>query len=489
MQFNWKPFAAVLFGVVFSTLATLPASAEEGTGWWQKDWPYRKQITIDTTPRGANISQPVGRTALLIRLHSGNFAFADAQESGNDLRFVASDNKTPLAFHIESFDASLGVATVWVDIPDFPAGAAKDIWLYYGNKNAPAAANSAATFDADYALVYHFDGAAGMAPRDKTANGNNAVAAPSGLDAGGVIAKAAKFAGTAPIPVAASSSLDLAAGGQFTFSSWVNYAGPQARAILFSRHEGATSMLIGLDQGMPFVEATGVTRIAAPQAMARGQWAHLAVTADGTKITIYVNGQAVISRDGAFPAMKGGIAFAGDTDASSGNASFAGELDEVRVSRTARSASAIYADVVGEGPQSKLVRFGEDEKQSGNSFGYFGIIIQNVTIDAWVVIGILGIMALASWIVMWAKVSYANMLDRANDRFLDIYRKAGGKPEAVTDAAIRGGRRVSQSSIYRIYRAGADEIARRAEQARGRPVLHAEAIEVIRALMDATMIR
>jgi biopolymer transport protein ExbB len=81
------------------------------------------------------------------------------------------------------------------------------------------------------------------------------------------------------------------------------------------------------------------------------------------------------------------------------------------------------------------------------------------------------------------------MLDRANDRFLDIYRKAGGKPEAVTDAAIRGGRRVSQSSIYRIYRAGADEIARRAEQARGRPVLHAEAIEVIRALMDATMIR
>jgi biopolymer transport protein ExbB len=125
--------------------AFTPASAND---WWQKDWPYRKQITIDTTPKGANIAEGAGRVAVLIRLHSGNFNFAEAQENGTDLRFVAADNKTPLAYHIESFDPVLGVAAVWVDVPDFPAGSVKNIWLYYGNKKATPAVDTPGTFDA-----------------------------------------------------------------------------------------------------------------------------------------------------------------------------------------------------------------------------------------------------------------------------------------------------------------------------------------------------
>ena len=108
----------LLLALLFPILAPTPAAA-----WWQTDWSYRKQITIDTTPKGANIADPAGREAVLVRLHSGNFAFGDAQDTGADLRFIGSDDKTPLTFHIESFDPLLGVATIWVDVPDFPAGA------------------------------------------------------------------------------------------------------------------------------------------------------------------------------------------------------------------------------------------------------------------------------------------------------------------------------------------------------------------------------
>jgi hypothetical protein len=168
--------------------------------------------------------------AVLVRLHSGNFSFSDAQDNGADLRFVGSDDKTPLTFHIESYDPLLGVATIWVDVPDFPAGSAKQIWLYYGNKKAPPAGDAAQTFDPDYALVYHFDQAAGAPPKDATAYGNNALTAPSGIDDGAIIGKGARFSGTAAIAVPPSSSLAIAAGGSFTFSAWVKSDVPQAAA-------------------------------------------------------------------------------------------------------------------------------------------------------------------------------------------------------------------------------------------------------------------
>jgi biopolymer transport protein ExbB len=107
--------------------------------WWQNDWSFRKSITIDTTPKGGNIAESAGRVPLLIRLHSGNFQFDGLQDSGADIRFVAADDKTPLNYHIEQYDPVLGVALVWVDVPQFPAGAAQNIWMYYGTKKAPTA--------------------------------------------------------------------------------------------------------------------------------------------------------------------------------------------------------------------------------------------------------------------------------------------------------------------------------------------------------------
>jgi biopolymer transport protein ExbB len=36
-----------------------------------------------------------------------------------------------------------------------------------------------------------------------------------------------------------------------------------------------------------------------------------------------------------------------------------------------------------QGAESKLIAYGEDEKKSGFGFGYFGIIVKSVTVDAW----------------------------------------------------------------------------------------------------------
>ena len=139
-----------------------PAAAN---AWWQADWQYRKQITVDTTPQGAPLGGSAGRSPLLVRLHTGNFTFDGISEKGADIRFVAADDQTVLNHQLEAFDPLLGIALIWVDVPELADGQRQDIWMYYGNQKAPASANGQLTFDPNYTLVYHFDGAAGAAAR------------------------------------------------------------------------------------------------------------------------------------------------------------------------------------------------------------------------------------------------------------------------------------------------------------------------------------
>ncbi|MEI9930383.1 MAG: MotA/TolQ/ExbB proton channel family protein [Rhizomicrobium sp.] len=92
---------------------------------------------------------------------------------------------------------------------------------------------------------------------------------------------------------------------------------------------------------------------------------------------------------------------------------------------------------------------------------------------------------------MWAKSSYIGTVSKANDRFLDYYRQRRGDPftiERDVEAQGRDKRRMMQSSIYRIFHAGSQEILKRAD---GKHTVELDSlgIEVVRALMDATLVR
>ncbi|WP_165190149.1 DUF2341 domain-containing protein [Caulobacter soli] len=480
----------VLKGFVFAALLAAIASAVPtgALAWWDKHWSYRVQVDIDTTAKGAPINGAVGRAPLLLRLHSGNFHFEDSADNGADLRFVAADDKTPLAYHIESFDPLLGVALVWVDVPEFPVGASRTIWMYYGNKAAPAAVDTAGTFDADYAAVFHFDGANGVAPKDKTANGNNALSAPSATDEGSVIGRGGRFDGQAPMMVNASPLLAVAAGAPFTISAWARPDAITGQVALVARRDGGQGVVLGLQDGAPFVEVSG-QRLVAPAPVGTGKWTHLAAVSDGSAVTLYVDGVSAVAGPATTPALNGPVAIGADAPGGS-LSGFAGGVDEVRFSKVARPAALIRMDAVSQGQDSKLATFAGDEKQSGFGFGPFGVIVKSVTVDAWVIIAILGIMGAAAIYVIWSKSVYVGRVDAANDRFVELFRRHGDDllalthPERLERSETRA---VESSSIYRIYRAGADEIARR--HLKSGMILRAEAIQVIRALMDATLVR
>jgi len=359
--------------------------------------------------------------------------------------------------------------------------------MYYGNKKAPPAAAAAASFDADYTAVYHFRSGVAV-PKDETAYAANAQTGPAAIDDASAVGAGGRFAGTGPMLIPASPALAVAAGAPFTFSAWVRPDDLQPQAALYARRDGG-GLVIGADAGVPFFEVGG-QHVVGAATFTKGQWSHLAFVADGRTLLLYVNGKPVASAAGALPAMSGPVALGGDAP---GGAlpGFVGGLDEVRFSKVARSPALIAMDAASQGADSKLANVANDEKQSGAGFGYFGVIVKSVTIDAWVVIIILLIMAAASWYVIWTKSAYVGMVDRANDRFLKQFREHPEDPlglaqrKDIPDADLRW---LERSSLYRLYRTGADDLLRRG-QATSRISLTAASIEVIRAVMDSVLVR
>lgn len=459
----------------------LPATAQ---AWWQDDWHYRKQIAVDTTPQGAAINQALGRTALLVRLHTGNFTFDGVKEDGSDLRFVAADDKTVLNHQIESFDALMGMALIWVDVPNVEGGQRQDIWMYYGNQKAPATGNGQLTFDPNYTALYHFDGATGTPAKDTTAYGNTAQSA-TGTAIDGVVGRALQFSGQ-PLLLPASPSLQHNAGSAFTFSAWLRLDQASGEQLILARREGTQSLLIGVSQGLPFVEIDG-QRAAATQALAPAQWQHVALTAEGSKVTLYINGRESAALAQAMPAFNSVMAIGADLQEGAFQP-FAGAIDELRLSKVARPPALLLADATSQGAESKLVAYGVDEEQSGFGFGSLGFLLNAVPIDAWVIIAVLVLMMFQSWIIMLRKNRSLSRVTAANEDFRVQFAKVGTRLEMFADDAQLA-QRLQHSSLWRLYLVAVKEIRTRREQGADTSSVSAATIEAIRCSMDGVRTR
>ena len=459
----------------------LPATAQ---AWWQDDWHYRKQLSVDTTPQGAAINEALGRTALLVRLHTGNFTFDGVKEDGSDLRFVAADDKTVLNHQVESFDALMGMALVWIDVPKVEGGQRQDIWMYYGNQKAAATGNGQLTFDPNHTALYHFDGATGTPAKDTTAYGNTAQSA-TGASIDGVIGRALQFSGQ-PLLLPASPSLQHNAGSAFTFSAWLKLDQANGEQLVLARREGEHSLLVGLNQGMPFVEIDG-QRAVSTQALNPGQWQHLALTAEGSKVSLYLNGREAASLAVAMPAFNSVMAMGADVSTSA-YLPFAGAIDELRLSKVARPAAQLLADATSQGAESKLLAYGVDEEQSGYGFGSLGFLLNAVPLDAWVIIAVLVLMMVQSWFIMVRKNRMVSRVSAANEAFREQFAKVGTRLEMFADdqdLALR----LQHSSLWRLYRVAVKEIRTRREQGADTSSVSAATIEAIRCSMDGVRTR
>ena len=503
------------FLLVFGLSAMGCAVTAQASSWWKSEWTLRKKIVLDATGAGVALTEPVTSVPVLIRLFDGNFQFASAQPDGSDLRFIAEDGKTVLPYHIEKFDPLLNEAFVWVKVPEFKSSAPTVIWMYYANASGKAGKGEDAkgTYDETTALVYHFS-EHGQPAYDATTNGNNAQNAGTASD-GAMIGTGLRIDGKTTVTIPTSPGLFWSEGGAMTWSAWVKFGSPQPQAVFFSRRNGAKYFLIGSDNGTPFVAVTyqgaGI-RSGAGAAVAPNSWHHLAVVASGEKVSLLLDGEAYSSVQAPLPALDGPTVLGGDgvgglmTTEGSG---FNGEMDELQISKVARSAGAIKVAAIGQGREgtAKFLTFGEDEHEtswlSAFKTGYIGVIVGSLTVDGWVVIAILAVMSVISWFVMVRKAAYLNRIGKGNVNFLNEWSHISADLSALentenNDAKNVGGRlgakehrAMVNTPLYRIYHLGIVEIQHRlsAGQNAADKVLSARSMQAIRATLDGGLVR
>ena len=394
--------------------------------WWNDDWVSRRQITVDATATGADIQETLTDVPLLVRLHAGNFGyFAELADNGRDLRFL-KDDKTPLHYQVESVDTLSEIGLVWVRLPEVRGGVASDdFWMYYGNGNAPDGSDSKSFYDTAQSLVYHFkDGE--VLPQDATAYATHAADSKAQIEVAGWIGAAAKFTGAGPITIKPVPQLAIAADKGWTFSTWIKFDQPQDAAKLLDAQEGGQGINLDVQGTALIARWTGAGGSAdiTPVTLVPGKWQQLVLVAKSDKLELYVDGVAVGNTPLNLAALNPAIAI---------GANFNGLLDEVQIAATARSADWIKLSFRSQSPDFSVLGFGEDESNSSGDAGHFMVIVQNVTIDGWVVIGITLIMLVVAIIVMVTKTLVINRVTKDNRSFLEKYRKLDLKKLGALD--------------------------------------------------------
>ncbi len=482
----------------------LPHSAY---AWWDDNWAFRKPLTLDATGAGAATSTSIEDAAVLIRLHAGNFGyFTDTLPDGADIRFIAGDDKTPLAFHIESFDPVAGMAFIWVKVPTIAPGTSGTIYLYYGNPNATAASDSGASYDVNEVLAYHF---ASVPPQDATSYGNKPTESTAVANPGSVIGAGARFSGAEAIKLANSATVRLLPDRGLTISAWVNVPeSPQSDAVLVELADPAGPFVrLGIDGLAPYVRVNdGVATVETERAasLLPGSWGLVTAVININRVVLYLDGREVAGIDTQF-AETGGTLTIGASAA--GNSFLTAQVDELTIANTARSADWIKAQFANQGQDDKLVRYGEDTaKESGGEPSYLLITLQQVTVDGWIVIGILAVMFIVSWIIMITKVLTVRRVRTDNRAFLADFHRTSTGNLASLDAdedsaaeehnvlqALSGSHDHYQSStVYHLYHAGIQQVQQRFATSAGAAraeTLSLQALDAIRATIDATNVR
>jgi len=448
----------ITIGVV-CTFGVLPV--ENAHAWYDGKWKQRKQIQFDASSKAANIQENLTDVPVLIRLHTGNFSFSSAKADGSDLRFVSADDKSPLKYLIEKFDSKEEIALVWVKVPRISGGSNQDsIWMYYDNPSAEDGQDSGGTYDVNQVAVYHLSDKEGN-PRDATAYGNHTAEFSGTLAIPSVIGNGIQFSGAGEqMTIAPSASLNFSKG--LTFSAWVRIEQSAGITRLFSWDDGKQSLVIGIDRTYAYCnlsqENGKMVVMTKTTVLTPKRWHHLAVTVEPDKeIALYIDGTKAVSGKlkGTVPSPSTDIIIGASAQ---GSDSFTGYIDDLQLSKTVRSAGWIKAAFQSQGPDGVMTSYMLEEYSGGSSsealtIHLMKVIIRTITLDGWLIIGLLFFMGCASLFIFQSKLILLRRSQKESKIFSDAFRHID-HPLALLEKE----QEFQGSSLYRVYRAGCEEL-------------------------------
>jgi hypothetical protein len=333
-------------------LAPLARAGEADVAYRQ--WNHAGLLYILTTPEGAAL--PAGAVVegfpLLVRLHRDFFAFHQAQPGGEDVRFSTGSGQR-LAYQIEHWDAAAGEACVWVRVPRIEGNARQAIRMHWGRADAASESDGRAVFNASngYLSAWHL-GAAVCDEVGTLASQDTGTTATPGL-----IGLARRFPGKQGV-----FGGDQIAGyptGSDAHSSEVWFRAEKPNGTLLAwGNEQAQGKVVMRFRSPPHISMDcyfSDGNVAGASRLAMGPWTHVMHTYEQGRSRLYVNGVL----DGASQGSGAPLNIRSPArlwlGGWYGNFDFVGELDEVRVSRVARSADWVRLQFENQKPLQTLV--------------------------------------------------------------------------------------------------------------------------------------
>lgn len=361
---------------------------EQPSAWYNSSWTNRKAITIDHTKVAG--SSDHANFPVLVSITDSDL-LAQAQADGDDILFTAANGTTKLDHEIESYTSGTGALVAWVRIPTLDYDNNTVINMYYGNGSASSQQNATAVWDSNYKGTWHLseDPSTG-APQMQESTSNNFDGTSNGTMTSGdqVAGKtngALDFDGSNDY-IGTGNQTALNAGSAFTISGWINRTANSPTGIagvIAGKWNGTGSSgwfleVTDSDQGAAnqirfFVGGLSDTSLySTTSTVSNSTWYYVTAVYNGSNKILYMNGSSVGSEASTGTPTTTTDAFQIGYDIASGatNNYFAGILDEIRVSNTARSADWITTEYNNQSSPSTFYTLGTEETEGASDDWY-----------------------------------------------------------------------------------------------------------------------
>lgn len=354
------PDAAVNFPADASPADAAPPDAYAGDPadlWWNDAWGHRIELALDTSFAGEKLVD----FPLPVFLDDSRIDTSKLQPDGADIRVIAGDNATELPHELELWippgDTDVASGLLWVKAPVLdPGDSSSRLWLYFDNPDASDAQRPAEVWTDHYAGVWHLNESSGLARADSTDKGNDLVASGSILGAYSELAGAIDLGsnpGALPLGRSHAEQDNLDPGAELTIEALINPASSGATMAIAGKtnsdvNRGYALKRLG-DESIELLlsfDCTNMVTLISDELADAGRWHHIVAVYDGKAMRIYRNGTLNAERvletggavcDGGDPFTIGSLP--------GGASAFNGLIDEVRISRQARSAASIRGQV------------------------------------------------------------------------------------------------------------------------------------------------
>ncbi len=299
-----------------------------------------------------------------------------AEAGGGDIMFTSDDaGANHLACQIVTFtinsNPSLARVQIWVNVPYVSSSSNTPIWVWYNSpgKTQPAPSDmygSEAVWDTNYVVIQHMDeDPSGSAPQmiDATSNNNDGSSygnmTPGDLVTG-QIGNCLDFDGNNDYVNINHTGVTVT-GKQITMESWMNLGSSNGNQNLLER--GTNYALWEIRGGgtpyCVFYNGSWQTgfRFGHPAGWFMSNWHHVACVYNGTQVITYIDG----AQDRSYSYSSNLDPYSSNYDLGLGlnagwnDAYYRGKIDEMRISKSARSATWIATQYNNQSSPSTFV--------------------------------------------------------------------------------------------------------------------------------------